>query len=133
MNTFQMPNTFQIPTAFQFPKNEQVAEMAKANVEAWVACGTAVTKGMEELTKAWFGFVNTLTEQSVAAAKASMTAKSFTEVLDVQSDYARNVYDAALAEGSKVSELSLKVANTASAPLNARVKEAWTALVPAAA
>ena len=69
-------------TTFQLPKNEQIAEMTKANVEAWVACGTAVTKGMEELTKAWFGFCNTLTEQSVAAAKATMTAKSFTEVLD---------------------------------------------------
>lgn len=121
---YQLPN---------LPNYDQYAAAAKANVEACVACGTALTQGLEQLTKAWFGFASTVMEQSVAAAKAVTTAKSLNEVLDVQSDYARNMYDAALAEGNKVSELSLKVANDATAPISARVKESWSVIVPAAA
>ena len=125
-----LPNFASLPN---LPGFEQYAAAAKANIEAYVACGTALSQGLEQMSKAWFGFANTVMEQSVAAAKAVTTAKSLSEVLDVQSDYARNMYDAALAEGNKVSELSLKVANDAAAPLSVRVKETWSAIVPKAA
>lgn len=109
----------------KFPTYEQLAGFAKANADAYLTFGNVVTDGLEEMTGLVFDLCHQTLAQTVAATKAMMEVRTLPQILDVQSDYARNVYDLALADSAKLSELSMKVANEAVAPLNERAKEAW--------
>jgi hypothetical protein len=55
-------------------------------------------------------------------------------VVDVQSDYARTSFDSLVNEGSKLSELGVKVANEALEPIQSRINVAVEKILkPAAA
>mgnify|MGYP003121286187 FL=1 len=49
-----------------------------------------------------------------------MTAKTLNDVVEIQSDLARSQFDAFVAESTKVSEMSLKVANETVEPIQAQ-------------
>jgi phasin family protein len=53
-----------------------------------------------------------------------MGCKDLREVVDVQSDFARESFDRLMNEGSKLSEIGVKVANEALEPIQARVNVA---------
>ena len=63
-------------------------------------------------------------QSSVGAAKAMMGCKTLREVIDLNADFARSNFDALVAEGAKLSEMSMQVANEAIAPIQARVNVA---------
>ena len=46
-----------------------------------------------------------------------MTAKTMRDVIDLQTDFAKQRFDHLVAEGTKMSEMSVKVANEAMEPL----------------
>ncbi|MEO0392320.1 MAG: phasin family protein [Pseudomonadota bacterium] len=102
---------------------EDFQTMGKDNVEAMVQSTKILTKGMEDLTKAFFDLAQTSMEQSVSASQAMMKAKSLKEVTDLQNDLAKKSFDQFVAEGTKLSELSIKVANDAAEPLASRVND----------
>lgn len=104
-----------------FKSFDDLTAFNKANVEAAVAAGTLMGKGMEDLGKALFEFSKISTDNAVATLKAIMTAKSVREVVEVQSEFSKAAFDGMLAESAKLSEMSVKVANEAMAPINARV------------
>lgn len=98
-----------------------VAAYNKENVEAVVQSGTVFAKGLETLSKAVMAYTQAQYEQGVTVAKAMMGVKTMRELVDLQSEYARTSFDAMVAEATKVSEISVKVANEAIEPLSARV------------
>jgi phasin family protein len=51
-------------------------------------------------------------------------AKTLCEAVDVQTDFAKTTFDKLVVEGMKVSEISVKVANEAALPINARLNAA---------
>jgi len=63
-------------------------------------------------------------ENVAQTAKALLAAKTLREAADLQNDWAKASFDKLVAEGTKVSELSVKVANEAFQPLNARMNVA---------
>jgi phasin family protein len=63
-------------------------------------------------------------ETSAQAAKALMGAKTLREAVDLQTDLAKSNFDKFIAESTKLSEMSVKVANEAFEPINARVNVA---------
>ena len=79
-----------------------------------------MTKGMEDLGKTLFAFAQSQAESNVSAAKAMMSAKTLNDVVEIQSDLARSQFDAFVAESTKVSEMSLKVANETVEPIQAQ-------------
>lgn len=97
------------------------AEYGKGNVDAYFAAGTAFAKGLEDLGRTVFDVGQSTFEETVGTTKAMVTAKSLNEVVDLQSNYARKTFDGLVAESTKLSEMTVKVANEAMAPLNARV------------
>ena len=109
----------------KLPTYPQFSAFAQANADALLGVNATMCKGMEEMTRLAVDMYQQALEQTVAASKAMLEVRTLPQMLDVQSDYARNVYDLALADSAKLSELSMKVANEAVAPLNARAKEAW--------
>lgn len=104
-----------------FPGFEDVAEFSKSNMEAFVAAGTTWGKGVETMSKTWMDFVKKTTEQNVSATKSIMSAKSVKEAVDLQSSYAKSAYEACVAEGNTLSEMGVKLANEAAAPITERV------------
>lgn len=100
---------------------EDASAQGRDNLDAVVKASTVFTKGYEDIGKAWFAYSQAAMDQAVAVSKGLMTAKSIREAADLQSDYAKSSFDSALAEGTRLSEMGVKVTNEALAPINARV------------
>ena len=103
---------------------EDFSKFSKENLDAYVAAGTTVAKGFETISKAWVAFTQETFEAGAQVAKALLSAKTLREAVDVQTDFAKTTFDKLVAEGTKVSEISVKVANEAVEPLNARFNAA---------
>lgn len=104
-----------------FTAYDEFAGLQKETVDAVLASGNILAKGFEELSKSVIAFTQSQLEQSVSVAKAAIGVKTLKELVDLQTEYARSSFDALVAETTKVSELSVKVANEAAEPLTARV------------
>lgn len=109
----------------QLLKNyEELNALTKGNVDAVVQSSTIVAKGAEQAGKQVAAYAQSSLEKSVAATKAAFAVKSIRELIDLQNAYAKQSFDALVAETSKLQELSVKVTNDALAPLSARVNVA---------
>jgi phasin family protein len=108
-------------SAGAFKTYEDLSKFSKDNLDAYVAAGTTVAKGFETIGRAWVNFTQETFEAGAQVAKALLSAKTLREAVDVQTDFAKTTFDKLVAEGTKVSEISVKVANEAAEPLNARL------------
>ena len=111
-----------------FRSYDDIATLNKQNVEAAMKAGNIWTKSYEDLGKAYFGFAQDAAERGAEAAKAMMTAKTVQDVIDVQTDYAKQRFDHFVAEGTKLSEMSVKVATEAMEPLQKQFDSAVSIL-----
>jgi phasin family protein len=108
-------------SANMFRSYDELTELSKENVDAIVSFNTKLAKAYEQLGKEIVSFTQSSIESQVEAAKAMFAAKSLREVVDLQSELARSHFDKAMAEGAKITEMSVKVANEAYEPLQARM------------
>ncbi len=90
-------------------------------LDAMVKSGGIFAEGFETLGKEWAAFARASFEDNVATTKAVLGAKSLHEMVELQTRYTRKNIDQTLAETSKLAEFSVKVANEALAPIQARV------------
>jgi phasin family protein len=104
-----------------FKGYEDLASLGKGNVEAVVKSGTIVARGFEEMGRHLMALAQANMEHSVATAKAAMNCTTLKQIVELQNDFAKSAFDKAMAEGNKLSELSVKVANEAIEPIQARV------------
>lgn len=102
---------------------EKAAVVSKDNVEALVQCSTIVAKGFEEMSKNMMGWMQNAMEQSMVTGKQMLAVKTLRELVDLQTGFMRNWMDQSMAETTRFSEISTRVANQAMAPLNQRVNE----------
>lgn len=100
---------------------DELTVLTKENVDALVKSGTVVAKGAEEAGKQVAAFTQSSLEKSVSNAKALLAVKTIQELVELQNAYAKASIDALVSESTKLQELSVKIANEALAPLNARV------------
>ncbi len=98
-----------------------ITAIGKETVEAAISAGSLMVKGFETLGKEWASFARQSVEGNVAATTAIFGAKTLNEVVDLQNDYARKSFDQFVEESAKLTELSVKVANEALAPIQTRV------------
>lgn len=97
----------------------------KEMLEAYVSYCTTWTKGCEEISKTSMTTMQNLAQQWMQCCKTMLTAKTMKEAMDTQGDYMRTQFDTVLAEGTKLSELCVKLATEASEP----VQTQWTQMV----
>ncbi|MBP2307877.1 phasin family protein [Azospirillum melinis] len=100
---------------------DELTVLTKENVDALVKSGTVVAKGAEEAGKQVAAFTQSSLEKSVSNAKAVLAVKTIQELVELQSTFTKASLDAFVSESTKLQELTVKVANEALAPLNARV------------
>ena len=112
-----------------FKSVEELQKLSKENLEAYVQASTIFAKGLEQVSKAWMAFTQETLEQSASAAKALLGAKSVREAVDLQTEWAKASFDKFVAESTKLSEQTVKTANEALEPINARftvaVEKLW--------
>jgi len=98
--------------------------LQKDNLDAVMTSGNIAVQGYQAIGKEVMAFAQSAIEENAAATQALFGARNLREVVDLQTDFARKSFDKALAESAKLSEMSVKAANAAIAPLQSRVNVA---------
>jgi phasin family protein len=99
---------------------EELADLARANVEAVVEAGRVAAEGARSIGQDVVASNRDGVEQAADAIRSLAEAKSPTEYLQLQSDFARASFDRAVAETSKLTESLVKLAGEAFQPLSNR-------------
>jgi phasin family protein len=105
----------------QLKAADEIAAYGKSNVEAFIQAGTIFFQGFEQLARTMVGMTQAQVEASMTTAKSLITAKTVTELTDLQNAYAKTTFDHVVAEATHLSELAIKITNEAIEPLSARV------------
>jgi phasin family protein len=99
---------------------EELADLARSNVEAVVEAGRVATEGARSIGQDVVAKQRDSFEQAADAIRSLAEAKSPTEYLQLQSDLARASFDRAVSETSKLTESLVKLAGEAFQPLSNR-------------
>jgi phasin family protein len=99
---------------------EELADLARSNVEAVVEAGRVATEGARSIGQDVVAKQRDSFEQAADAIRSLAEAKSPTEYLQLQSELARASFDRAVAETSKLTESLVKLAGEAFQPLSNR-------------
>jgi len=99
---------------------EQLADLTRANVEAIVESSRVAAEGARSIGQGVVASSRDGVEQTADAIRSLAEAKSPTEYLQLQSEFARSSFDRAVAETSKLTESLVKLAGEAFQPLSNR-------------
>ena len=99
---------------------EELADLARANVEAMVEASRLAAEGARSIGQKVVTSNRDGIEQTADAIRTLAEAKSPTEYLQLQSELARASFDRAVAETSKLTESLVKLAGEAFQPLSNR-------------
>ena len=102
---------------------EELADVAKANVEAFVSAGRIAATGAKSLGQDIVARGREGVEQASEAVKTLAEAKSPTEFFALQSEIARSSFDRLVSEGSRLTESMVKLAGEAIQPLSNRASQ----------
>lgn len=107
-----------------FKGYDDLTAFSKANVDAFIQANQVLAKGFEAISKEMISLTQASMESAAAAAKAVFQAKTFKDVVELNTDYTKTSFDKFVSNSTKLSELSVKVATDAFAPVTARVNVA---------
>ncbi|MGE0152527.1 MAG: phasin family protein [Reyranellaceae bacterium] len=99
---------------------DEAAGLGKENIDALVASSTTLAKGAEAMVKSWVAFGQKSLEGSLGAAKDAMACKNLKDLVEWQTQFARDQFDALFGEATKQSELGVKAAQEAFGPISER-------------
>src|SRR5260370_41157053 len=119
---------FANPFAKAIPNLEEMLSLHQANVEALFQANTVLAKGLGEIGKHIATLIQVECERAAAAGNAALTAKSVPDAITVNTDYAKVALEQLVANTTTLSELGVKVAQDAAAPIRARVAVAVEAV-----
>lgn len=100
---------------------EDANEFGKGNIEALVESSKIAVRGFEAMGQDAAAYAKKSFEDATAAARTLSSVKSPTEFLKLQSDYARQAFDAMVQQTSHNTEALLKLAGEVAQPLSNRV------------
>ncbi|MCB9982779.1 MAG: phasin family protein [Rhodospirillales bacterium] len=104
---------------FQFDQLAQdAANQSRESMEAFVKSGTIFAKGFEEIIKTAATLTQGAAEKQAEYTKQLMGSKTLNEYAEAQNKIAQSSFDQFMAGATKLSEMSVKVLNEASEPLN---------------
>ena len=99
---------------------EELADLTRANVEAFVESGRVAAEGARSIGQDVVAISRDGVEQAADAIRSLAEAKSPTEYLQLQGDFARASFDRMVAESSKLTETVVKLAGEAFQPISNR-------------
>jgi len=98
----------------------ELADLARANVEAVVEASRVAAEGAKAIGQDAVSSQRNGFEQAADAIRSLAEAKSPTEYLQLQGEFARASFDRAVAESSRLTESMVKLAGEAFQPLSNR-------------
>ena len=107
-----------------FASYDELTALGKDNLDALVRASTVMVKGFETLGREFASYGQASIEKSVANTQALFGAKTLRELVELQSEFAKEAFDAWVEQGTKVGELGVKVANEAFGPIQDQVQVA---------
>ena len=102
---------------------DELAGLQRANLEAVFTAGTLAMKNAETLSEEVLAFNKKAMEEGVANAKKLFECKTMQEVVELQTDLACAQLEAMLSQGTRMTELALKMAGEIAEPMQARLGE----------
>ena len=111
---------------------EDFVAFGKGNIEALVESSKIAAKNVEALGQEAADYAKTSFEHATEAAKTLAAAKSPTEFVKLQSDYARTAFDTMIAQSARSTEKMLKLAGEIAQPISNRVAVATDKIKSAA-
>ena len=99
---------------------EELTEVSKANVEALVDAGKIAVEGARSLGQDVVETSREGVEKAADAVRALAEAKSASEFIQLQSEFARAQFDRFVAESSRLTETFVKLAGEAIQPIQTR-------------
>jgi hypothetical protein len=98
---------------------EDVQKFGKQGFEAFVASATAMTKGYQAIAQEMVDFATKSAEHNKVTFEKATTARSFERIVEVQQGYAKEAYDAVLAQTTKLGDMYKAAATDAFKPYEA--------------
>lgn len=110
---------------------DNVVSYNKDTAEALLKSATLAGKGAESLNNEIYSYAKQSLEESLAAGRALLSAKSVHEAIEVQTGFAKTAFENYVTELTKVNKLITATAKDTFAPLEGRA-QAWVHLVQTA-
>ena len=107
---------------------DSVVGYSKDTAEAVIKSATVAGKGAETLHNEIYAYTKQSMENSIAAGKAILGAKSVHEAIEVQTNFAKSAFENYVAELTKFNQLFSATAKDSFAPLQGRA-QAWVDVV----
>jgi phasin family protein len=101
---------------------EELADLGRENFAAVLRANAALSEGLEAIGKEVMGYARTSFESAAEAATALLSAKTLEDVVQLNTEFAKASLERLLERSAKLSEMGVKVANDALAPLGSRVE-----------
>jgi hypothetical protein len=95
---------------------EDAQKFGKEGFEAFIASATAMTKGYQAMAQEMAAFATKTVEHNKATFEKATTARSFERVAEVQQGYAKEAYDALVAQSTKLGDMYKAAATEAYKP-----------------
>jgi phasin family protein len=99
---------------------EDAQKFGKQGFEAFVASATAMTKGYQAMAQEMADFAKKSMELNAATFEKATHARSIERVAEVQQGYAKEAYDAFVAQSTKLGEIYQAAAKDAYKPFEAQ-------------
>lgn len=103
---------------------EEAVEFGRGNMDALTKSAQVYFAGVQDISRQAIAVMQALSEQTLDNVKALSSARSLKEAADLQASFARAGFERVMGETTKLQEASLKLAEQAFAPINARVQVA---------
>ena len=107
-----------------FEKNarlvEELTELTRGNVEALVTSTKVAAKGVESFGQEAAEYGRKTFEEASSALRSFAEVKNPTDLLKLQTEFAKSQFDSLVAQNSKLSEAALKLAGQVFEPLSSR-------------
>lgn len=104
-----------------FKAAEEAAEFGRGNLEAMTKSAQLFAVGFQDIGKQVFAVTQALTDHALESAKAMAAVKSLKEAADIQAAFAKASMERSMSEAAKLQEATFRLAETAAAPLTARM------------
>ena len=99
---------------------EELADMTRGNVDAFVEASRIAANGTQSISQSVLAKSRDNVELAADTVRSMAEAKSPTELLQLQSEYARNTFDRFVEESSAMTESFVKLAGEAFQPISNR-------------
>ena len=99
---------------------DDATSFGRETMDAFIAAANATGKNLETLNNEALGFSKQTVEDGMSAAKAAMTCRSVQELLEINSDFAKQSFDSCMGQFNKMNDLMVSAAKDSAEPLNDR-------------